>query len=164
MVNAWSRIAVEISKLFPNKLLALDILERNDFPPISDDGTATRNSPVKERIINFGLTNFAGRFAVQWNGLSVGGQLAPTVLTSGKRGAVIGWQSNAFRGLEGAGCNSQRLANADPCDNSGFSALLKHGIDSGGAYIEVWSKDVIQFPSVVKAADQDLRARFDRGK
>lgn len=162
VVDGWTRIAEGIGHIFPGKVLALDILERNDFPPIGDDGGVIQTSPVKDRIIASGLKVFEGRFAVQWNGLTANGPLAETVLSSGARGAVIGWQSNAFRGLEGAGCNTQRLAKAEPCDSTGFAAILQRGIDKGGAYVEVWTKDVLRFPEAVRAADEAMRRRYDR--
>lgn len=162
VVDAWKRIADGIGRTFPDRLLALDILERNDFPPIGDDGKTVDAAPVKARIIDTGFQAFAGRFSVQWNGLTAAGPLAETVLEAGKRGAVVGWQSNAFRGLEGAGCNTQRRASSEPCDEPGFDAILQRGIATGGAYIEVWTKDVLRFPSAVAAADRAMRAKFDR--
>lgn len=159
VVEAWTRIAEGIAERFPGKQLALDILERNDFPPIGDDGSRIADSPVKGRIIAEGQRRFGPRFAVQWNGLTAAGPLSETVLAAGRRGIVTGWQSNAFRGVEGAGCNPARRAAPEPCDAAGFQAILQRGIATGASYIEAWAPDVLRFPGAVAEADRALAAR-----
>jgi hypothetical protein len=159
VVEAWSRIAQGIAERFPGKQLALDILERNDFPPIGEDGARVAESPVKPRILAEGQRRFGPRFAVQWNGLTAAGPLSETVLAAGRRGVVTGWQSNAFRGVEGAGCNTARRAAPEACDLGGFQAILQRGVATGAAYIEAWAPDVLRFPEAVAAADRALAAR-----
>ncbi|WP_376096984.1 hypothetical protein ACE7GA_05875 [Roseomonas sp. CCTCC AB2023176] len=158
VVEAWTRMAAGIAERFPGTLLALDVLERNDVPPVDDAGAPTRDPPVKPRLIAEGRRRFGGRFAVQWNGLTAAGPLADTVLAARAGGTVIGWQSNAFRGLEGAGCNAARNAAPAACDTGGFGAILRRGVETGASYLEVWAPDVLQFPAEVAAADAALRA------
>jgi hypothetical protein len=157
-VEAWTRLAEGIATAFPEQLLSLDVLERNDFPPIGDDGRPVADSPVKARIIAEGRRRFGPRFAVQWNGLTAEGPLAEAVLAAHRQGSPIGWQSNAFRGAEGAGCNAARNAQAEPCDEARFAAILRRGTGTGAAFLEIWAPDILRFPAAVRAADATLRA------
>ena len=159
VVDAWTRIAEGIAGRFPDQLLALDILERNDFPPVDESGATTRDPPVKRAIIAEGERRFGRRFAVQWNGLTAAGPLSETVLDAARRGTIIGWQSNAFRGTAGAGCNAARRARPEDCDEDGFAALLRRGTDTGAAYIEVWAPDAARFPRAVAEAEAALARR-----
>jgi hypothetical protein len=159
IVDAWTKIADAIGKDFPDKLLALDILERNDFPKL---GGAGEDDPgVKDAIIKAGLARFAGRFSVQWDGLTATID-APVTVSAGRQGAITGFSTNTFRGLDGAGCNPSRRdfeasrAAGAPCDAAGFQAILDHGIALGARYIEVWPPDAMRFGSVVDAANRHL--------
>lgn len=147
---AWVTIARGIATAFPGKVLALDVLERNDFPP------AIGAEDPKQAIIADGLRLAPGRFAVQWNGLNLGGPTAPSVLQAARDGAVIGWQTNAFRGLSGSGCNAQRQAAAQPCDAQHYKALLQRGVVQGASYIEIWAPDALAFPHVVEDIEHEL--------
>jgi hypothetical protein len=162
VVDAWVTIATGISQLFPSKHLGLDILEQNDFPPIGDDGGFSNPPPVKSRIIDEGIRRFGKRFSVQWNGLNKDGKLSDTVIAAGRKGAIIGWQSNQYQGHDGAGCNLSRRTARAPCDTDGYRAILKRGLDTGAAFIEVWAPDVRRFPDAVRDADVQLRGKFDR--
>lgn len=158
VVGAWARMAEGIARLFPSAQAALDILERNDFPPVDERGATVEDSPIKARIIAEGERRFGRRFAVQWNGLTAAGPLAPTVLEAARRGTVIGWQSNAFRGLEGAGCNDARRAQAQACDAEGFSAILRRGLETRARYLEIWAPDALRFPRAVAGIERALAA------
>jgi hypothetical protein len=159
VVEAWTRIAQGIAERCPGKLLALDILERNDFPPIGDDGAGVVESPIKGRILAEGQRRFGRRFAVQWNGLTAAGPLSDTVLAAGRRGVVTGWQSNAFRGLDGAGCNPARRAAPEACDAGGYRAILQRGVATGAAYIEAWAPDILRFSDAAAEANAALAVR-----
>jgi hypothetical protein len=159
VVEAWARMAEGIARLFPDALVAVDLLERNDFPPVDDRGAVGAESPVKARIVAEGERRFGRRFAVQWNGLTAAGPLSDTVLAAGRRGVVTGWQSNAFLGVQGAGCNDARRAAPVACDLGGFDAILGRGIATGGRYLEVWAPDALRFPGAIAAAEQALLRR-----
>lgn len=159
VVEAWTRIAEGIAERFPGKQLALDILERNDFPPLDEAGARVAESPIKGAILATGQRRLGSRFAVQWNGLTAAGPLSETVLAAGRRGVVTGWQSNAFRGVAGAGCNAARRAAPEPCDAEGFHAILQRGVATGASYIEAWAPDLLRFPEAVAEAERALAGR-----
>jgi Beta-galactosidase len=154
IVEAWTRMAQGVDEAFPDKLLAQDVLQANDFPPINDKGEIIDRSAVtvKDQIIKNGIAHFSPRFAVQWDGLTAEGRIATTVKQAGEAGAVIGWQTNAFQGLEGAGCNADRSADAVPCDAAGYAAILQRGVAEGARYLEIWSSDAVRFPDALAAA------------
>lgn len=152
VVQAWNRIADGINEIFPDKLLATDILDNNDFPRLGETGQPA----VKDSILQNGVSRFPGRYAVQWNGLSAE-RSSPVVLAAGRAGAVMGWQTNAFRGLQGAGCNALRAESPQPCDEQRYQAILDHGIAIGGRYIEIWPADALAFRGAVAKAAGRLR-------
>lgn len=150
VVAGWTAMAKGVARAFPDKIIAQDTLENNDFPDIGDSGS------VKREIVDDGIARLKGRFAVQWNGLTATGRIANSVVEAGRRGAIIGWQTNAFRGLNGAGCNADRLAVAATCSSKDYAAILARGIALGGAYIEVWPADVAAFPDAIRDAENRL--------
>lgn len=154
VVAAWSVLADTVATAFPGKLLGQDIIERNDFPAATGGGD---DPEVKRRIIARGIARYPGRFLVQWNGLTASGPIAPTPIEARARGALLGWQTNAFRGLDGAGCNAKRRVKAMACDAQGYAAILERGVRTGAAYIEIWPDDALRFPKVVSGADAAIR-------
>ncbi|HEY4773549.1 MAG TPA: beta-galactosidase, partial [Xanthobacteraceae bacterium] len=155
VVEAWRRMAEGVAASFPDKLLAIEVLDRNDFPAIAEPGRGELID-VKAQIVALGLGLFPGRFAVQWDGLSAV-RAADSVIASGRRGAIVGWQTNLFRGPEGgAGCEARTVYEAQPCTASSFRAILENGIAHGGRYIEVWAPDALRFGDVLK----DVRPRI----
>jgi hypothetical protein len=160
VLSAWDNLSSAANEAFPDKILAINILEDNDFPTIDEQGQfVQKTSPsyvdVKAAIIDRGLNKFPGRFAIQWNGLSAT-KTAPTVLKARDRGAIIGWQTNQFGGFDGSGCDSANVAQAQPCTGQSYLAILENGIAQGGRYIEVWPADVGKFPAEIRAARQHL--------
>ncbi len=158
LVQAWNKIAVGINEAFPDKLLATDILDRNDFPPIGENGGPVRIPKVKDEIIRSGISRFPSRYAVQWNGLSAE-RVSTVVEAAGRAGAVIGWQTNAFRGRDGAGCNVARAEPAQTCDDQRYLAILDRGIAAGGKYIEIWQADALAFRGALAKATEKLRSQ-----
>jgi hypothetical protein len=153
VVQGYLTMLDGVAAAFPGKVIAQDTLDRNDFPRI--DGRS--DGDVKARIVRAAIQRLPGRYAVQWDGLNLG-PLPPSVLAAKAMGAPIGWQTNAFLGVRGAGCNATRQEGPQPCDARGYAALLGRGIDAGGRYLEVWRPNLEAFPDVVRAADQRLRA------
>jgi hypothetical protein len=152
-VAAWQGLADAAARAFPGKLLAQDVLDRNDFPAARGPGD---DPSVKRRIVAAGVRAYPGRFAVQWDGLNLGGPLAGAVADARAQGALVGWQTNAFRGLDGAGCNPGRRSAPQPCDAAGFDAMLRRGTAAGGGYLEVWEDDAQRFPDAVARAERAL--------
>jgi hypothetical protein len=100
---------------FPDKVLGLAILEAGGMPLINDAGqvVTSRKDPtyvsVKQELINYALSPASGisnRFAVQWNGFQTPADAAASVIAAGKKGAIVGWNTNEFGGRTyGAECN-----------------------------------------------------------
>jgi hypothetical protein len=153
VVDAWVRLAKATDAAFPDKVLGIDVLQRNDFPKLDRAPAAE----PKARIVQEGLRLFPGRFAVQWNGLSAK-SVTPFVVEAGRAGAIVGWQSNLFRGLSGAGCDAETFANARPCTPGAYAAILRNGIENGASYLEVWVPDAMAFPQEIGAAGSMLRS------
>ena len=167
IVNAWVQMATTTARAFPDKLLALDIIETNsDFPRIDDGGQAVRISTaisptyvsVMRLVLQQALTLFRGRIAIQWDALS---QVplalhARDVIAARDQGAVIGWQTNGRGGTRmGSMCGP---ANRDPCTNETYRLLLQNGIDTGGSYIEVSPINVQPLAQALQDAQLRLRA------
>ena len=163
IIAAWEQMATAIGTAFPDKLLAMDILETGgSFPRIDNNGNLViRNvdaSPtfvdVNAILIAQALQMFPGRIAIQWDALSTTplSAVAGDVLDAGRLGAFIGWQANGGAGANGSSCTDDGA----PCTNATYQQLLDNGIDSGGRYIEVQAVNVDQFP----AAMEEAQGRF----
>jgi hypothetical protein len=166
VVSAWSEMSGAIAKSFPDAKLSLSVIRDRAFPVIGDPKAAkarvgTGADSLTARIIDSGLAQFPGNFAVQWNALSAQ-QLNPAVIAAGRKGAIIGWQLNEAGGVRGGAfcfygprgpamrrmkCNSQK----------DFQAMLDNGINNGGKYIEVWAPNVDEYASSFRAAHDKLQ-------
>jgi hypothetical protein len=80
-------------------------------------------------------------------------QILPEVKTLATQyGTEVGWQSNKHGGT-GAGCAGEGAGSCDPDGPSGpFVQLLENGEQNRGAYVEVWSNDVVSYPQSFAAA------------
>lgn len=157
IVGAWVSLAEAVAHAFPDQLLAQDVLERNDFPTSAEAGSRGASQTVKARIIEAARKLYPNRLALQWNGLTATGGLSETVLAAGRTGVHFGWQSNAFRGFDGAGCNPSRRTAAETCSPDQYKAILQNGVSTGADYIEVWPTDAVAFGEAIGWADQALR-------
>jgi hypothetical protein len=156
VIDAWENLAKAVGSAFPDKLLALSILDRNDFPPIDEEGQLVKPADpdyvdAKDAILSRGLKLFPGRFAVQWNGLS-GFKVAPSVIEAGEKGAVIGWQTNMFKGRRaGSGCPIARGVDLGPCTKETYAQILELGLKNGGRYFEIWPANALEFSDVIES-------------
>jgi hypothetical protein len=114
LLAAGEALMSAVNAAFPDKILSLSILQSGDLPLINDAGQSiSANDPsyidVKQRLIDYAQSPVSGignRFAVQWNGFQSPAAAAPSVIAAGKNGAIVGWETNEFGGLEyGAECN-----------------------------------------------------------
>jgi len=162
VVVAWTEIASNLAAVFPGKVLSVDIIQVNAFPPVDDSGRVYRPEPrsndlLTTRIVEAGISRFSGRFAVQWNALS---NLPPNsaVVDAGARGAIEAWQMNEFLGSNGSGCiyGGRRSACRSPQD---FQVVLNNGINAGGQFIEIWAQNVDEFASAFQHAHERLVQR-----
>lgn len=158
VINAWTAMARGTSIAFPDKLLVVQGLgsKTAGFPPIGENGARVRSVDavhVGDALVSSGLALFSGRFGVQWDGLSPT-RISQNVLDAGKRGAIIGWQSNASGGGGmTAGCD------AAPCTVNSYVKLVQEGVRNRARYLELWYPDIEAFPRAVAEGQVALRGR-----
>ncbi len=164
VMAAWKSLSAAINAAFPDKILALEVLENFDFPPFDENGQQVtfqdpRNFDIKQAIVADALQRFPGRFAIQWDGLSAE-RVVPSVLKAGEAGAIIGWQTNLFKGPKiGSGCESAVVAEAKICTPDTYIKILQNGFANGGKYFEIWPTDAKQHADAVKAFRAQFRPR-----
>lgn len=160
ILAAWQTMIAAVGQAFPDKLIAMAILQASGFPPIDEQGKIDGRSDesatgLSRALIESALRQFPRRFAVQWNALQGPAKLSQTVLWAGRHGAVIGWQTNEHRGVQGAACPSAADRKA-PCSEVAYEDMLKYGIANGAQYLEIWYPDAIRFPAAVARASRAL--------
>ena len=156
--KAWAAMAQSVRTLFPDKVIAMSILENNDFPAAAEPDVATASSAtateLKRELILTGIATFPHRFSVQWNGLQLH-KLSNAVIWAGAQGALVGWQMNKH-GPDGAGCPTPSSVRAI-CTEADFEATLDRGVESGARYIEIWPADAFKYANVVKKIGTRLK-------
>lgn len=145
---AWTTIAEDTNRAFPDKILAVDIIHRRAFPTVDGAGRPyelAKDGPdeMMLKIVDRGLAMLKRRFMVKWDALSQARMLPPEVEASGRRGAKVGWQMNDFLGVrDGSGCVYIPYA-IKPCASlDDFRAILENGIAKGGRFIEIQPPNV----------------------
>lgn len=172
ILNAWKEFVRTTKTEFPNKLVGIEVLENNDFPAINELGQIVSRLDstyidLKPLLIEEGMAQLAGRFSVQWDGLSLG-PVAPSVVEAGAKRAIVGWQTNAFLGLPGSSCSLNFDDEKVECTSSAYSSLLNNGMlgwtdTSLGStlyksqFLEVWLPNLKNFPNEAKLADDALK-------
>ncbi len=161
IIDAWKKLAGAVDQAFPDKVLGIEIIYTNSFPPINENGDlTTTNNPdyvdVQKIIISSALVMFPGRFEIQWNALGADSP-SDTIVEAAKNGAIAGWQTNEFGGFDGSLCNSKVTDPTIVCDNDKYAAILQHGIDEGGRYIEIWQTNAEQFPQAITEVYNKLK-------
>jgi hypothetical protein len=165
IIDAWTQMAIGIGQAFPDKLLAMDILETGSaFPFIDNQGNKVNHFSktfvdVTNTLINNALVMFSGRIAIQWDALSQFSlaKYAPDVFAAHAKGAVIGWQTNGRGGTTLGTLCGISVSTLYPCDNAGYQTILDNGISTGGAYIELMPVNVVEFPQALKEAQGKLK-------
>jgi hypothetical protein len=166
--SAWGQMATNTSIAFPDKIFALNIIQKSiAFPPIDKYGNpitipdSAAFDPVTDSIISLGLNNYPKRFSVQWNALSTP-DANPTIMTNIKklktdRGSIIGWQTNSGATNTAAECGAQANNTRHACTSTEYLSLLNNGIDMGGQFIEIFANDAVRFASVLQGPADRLR-------
>jgi hypothetical protein len=158
--KAWRDLIEHFGRVFPDKILSVDIIQVGAFPPIDDSGHIYVPPPrtvdqLTTRLIDVALSRFKGRLSVQWNALSQR-EPNPAVTDAGAKGAIVAWQLNEFLGPQGGtGCfdGEQRV----PCRSvEDFDATLRNGMDRGAHFIEIWAKNVDEFEPAFHRAHERL--------
>lgn len=169
VAGAWRGLAGSVNRAFPDKLLAIAILDKGGFPRIDESGRETpmgTPSELTTRIVADGVRMFPGRFAVQWNGMNAQ-EVGAGILRARDQGAILGLQSNLYGGPDdGAKCGGRGggKGRTTKCTLEGYRAVLDKGLDSGARYLEVWSIDALEFPVAIDEAAKRLeRPEQSRG-
>lgn len=168
--DAWRKAAFAVARYFPDAQIAQEIIGGNDFPMINDDGDPEADAhpefdgdqtQVKDNIIRAGMKRLGNRFIVQWDSLNLRGNRTEMLDYYKAAGAKIAWQTNAWMGHDGAGCNDSRndiaTGKARICTEEEYTELLARGIFGGGQYIEVWPADVLRFETVIEGLQNGIR-------
>jgi hypothetical protein len=153
-----------VNNAFPDKVLALNIIESGGLPLISNKGEIIEKTnpdyvDAKQSLIEYGLASvFKNRFSVQWNGFnSEDTSGRESILNAKKEGAIIGWQTNNYGGpLSGAQCYG-KTTESSPCAEDDYQKILDAMIDSGGNYLEIFSVNAVQFPKAITEAGLRLK-------
>ena len=161
----WETLARGVAGSFPGAAVAIDVISgSNVWPPINDDGTVSDGreggaEDLTARIVRAAVSLFPGRVFVQDNTLDMGPIPSP-MMGYTALGARLGLQTNAHvRGGASCGVRGQM----EPCDAAGFAALMEHGTQLGGWFIEVHTKDAVAYPEVLQSAGARLRALHKAG-
>jgi hypothetical protein len=164
-------LAAETAQAFPDKILSVDIIHRNAFPPIDNNGQiyATNPAPspapdaLTERILETAVPVYGHRLLVQWDALW-NGTPPREVFAAGKKGAQIGWQMNGFMGEWGGSGYIYPGWKIAACKTlADFQSILDNGIELGGRYIEVQFGNVDN-PALGPAFQEDRLAEIKRPK
>lgn len=149
VLNAWTNIAMHISKTFTNRVLSIDVISNGAFPFKGADGKFSRiingYDTLTRSIVNTGLNKFGSRLMVQWSALSTFPMpildMTIDLVKSGKSKGRVAWQLNQRGGL-GSGCGR----NFAPCDEAWINKIIKDGFSKYQAdYLEVHSYDASRF-------------------
>ena len=155
VIEAFRTLATAWAKAFPDVELGLEILEAGAFPPIGDDGKKEKDE-LTAKLIDVALEVAPGRIEVQTNALTAT-IVTPIVTAAGKRGAKLGYQTNDWLKLEGAGCDAESMGDAKTCTEKTFGALLERGVKLGAKYLEVFPYDAKTFPKAVATAQAAMK-------
>jgi hypothetical protein len=154
IIEAFRTLANDWAKAFPDAELGIEILEAGAFPPIDDEGKKQKDD-LTPKLIDVALEIAPGRVEVQTNALTAT-IVTPEVTAAGKRGAKIGYQTNDWLKLDGAGCDAEAMADAKTCTEKTFGALLDRGVKLGAKYIEIFPYDATTFPKALAATHDAL--------
>ena len=150
MEKAWKQMTDAIAADFPHAVISFDIhaTELSSFPPIDRHGHIV-NPPdapnILQNLINYGIAGYHARFSTQWDGVSdISPIPAPIVVAlCDRKNAAVGWQSNEFFNVQGAGCGATQPDGAKLCTDTTYLNLLNNAKASCGTTMEVWPIDVI---------------------
>jgi hypothetical protein len=165
VLSNWVALARGINAAFPTTAMSIDVISGPGvWPAIDDNGTVydARDGGAPDltaRIVGAAVSLFPGRIFVQANTLDMG-PIPEPIMGYVALGARLGLQTNAHtRGGASCGVKGQQEA----CTPEGFAALLEHGMQLGGWFIEVHPNDAVAYPQVLQSAGARLRAAHRAG-
>ena len=150
VISGFGVIATAFAHAFPDRVLGLSLFPEGHsgrgFPNLTADTTGEVASQLVDEVSRIA----PGRVQLQADDLDIGNTYQEVLDFAPTYNAAIGWQSNKHNGT-GATCAG------DTCGPDGFDApyyrLLKAGAKANGHYVEVWSNDVLSYPTAFAEAD-----------
>jgi len=152
VLSGFQTIVTAFAQAFPDRYLGLSLFPPgaggNDFPNFTADSVGY----LASQIVKEANLAAPGRIEIQGDNLD-SDQILPEVKSlAAQYGDVVGWQSNKHGGT-GAGCAGGGAGTCGPDVPGGpFVQLLENGEQNRGAYVEVWSNDVVSYPASFAAA------------
>jgi hypothetical protein len=150
IVNGFKVIASAFAQAFPDRVLGLSLFPEGNSARGFPNFTADTSGQVASQLVREVSTLAPGRVQIQADDLDIGNAYAEVTAFAPQYDTSIGWQSNKHNGT-GATCAG------DTCGPDGFDApyyqLLQAGAAARGHYIEVWSNDVVAYPTAFAEAD-----------
>ena len=152
VINGFKVIATAFSQAFPDRALGLSLFNPAaigiDFPNLTNDSVGSVASQIVQEVTALA----PGRVQLQSDDIDTNFVLPEVKTFAAQYANFVGWQSNKHAGT-GAGCNGSGVGSCGPDGaNSPYFQLLQNGYINGGAYLEVWSADVVNYPQSFAAA------------
>ena len=152
VINGFKVIATAFAQAFPDRFLGLSLFNPGpngiDFPNLTGDPPGFVASQIVQEVTAIA----PGRVQLQSDNLDSNFAQSEVLTLAAQYGDFIGWQTNKHAET-GAGCNGGGAGSCDPDGpSSPYFELLKNGWKNGGAYLEVWSTDVVSYPQSFAAA------------
>lgn len=153
VINGFGAIAAAFAHAFPDRFLGLSLLNPGskgiDFPNL------TGTDPVgfvASQIVQKVTAIAPGRVQLQSDNLDSNFAQPEVTMLAAQYDDFIGWQTNKHAET-GAGCGGGGAGSCNPDGPIGpYFLLLQNGALNGGAYVEVWSNDVVSYPESFAAA------------
>jgi len=152
VVNGFTAIAGAFARAFPDRFLGLSLFNPAttgiDFPNLTGDAPGYVASQIVQAVSRVA----PGRVQLQADFLDTQAILPEVTSLATQYADSVGWQSNKHGGT-GAGCNGNGAGSCGPDGPaSPYFMLLEEGAQNRGEYVEVWSADVVAYPSSFDAA------------
>jgi len=146
VINGFKVIAMAFAQAFPDRFLGLSLFNPGpngiDFPNLTNDPPGYVASQIVQEVTAIA----PGRVQLQSDNLDSNFAQSEVLSLAAQYGDLIAWQTNKHAET-GAGCDGGGPGSCNPDGpNSPYFELLKNGWDNGGAYLEVWSTDVVSYP------------------
>ena len=150
VISGFAAIATAFAHAFPDRVLGLSLFPEGHSPRAFPNLAADTSGQVASQLVDEVSRIAPGRVQLQADDLDIGNTYQEVLDFAPTYNAAIGWQSNKHNGT-GATCAG------DTCGPDGFDApyyrLLKAGAKANGHYVEVWSNDVVSYPTAFAEAD-----------
>jgi hypothetical protein len=152
VVNGFETIATAFEQAFPDRYLGLSLFNPGpngiDFPNLTGDAAGA----VAAQIVQAVTALAPGRVQLQSDNLDSNFAQTEVTTLAIQNAAAVGWQTNKHAET-GAGCSGGGAGSCNPDGPNGpYFQLLQNGAQNRGAYVEVWSNDVVAYPLGIGAA------------